>query len=605
MTNKINNFTWVIGGPQGSGVDSSAMTFAKTCASIGLYIFGKREYHSNIKGAHSYYPITVSDKMVRSHTDLIDILATFEKETLLLHKKNLAPNGILIFDKELDIKLEENNYFLVPIPFNDIIKEAAIKFQREKDYSKLQIMRNVITVAASLAVLKLDIDFLKKTLETIFTGRRAKLLEINTFTAEITYQYIRSNSFDQKSPYQLKPIDNKDTLVLTSGTTATAIGKIIGGCRFQTYYPITPASDESEYLESHPEYGVLVIQTEDEIAAICMAIGAALTGVRAATSTSGPGFSLMAEAQGWAGINEVPVVIFNYQRGGPSTGLPTRHEQGDLEFALHAGHSEFPRVVLSPGDIEESIYLAAEAFNIAEKYQLPVIFLSDKLIANSIQTIRYPDTSKIKIDRGNLLSQEELETLIKNEGKYKRFKITNDGISPRIVLGQAAFWNTGDEHDELGHICEESTNRTIMFEKRMKKLEKALKEIDKSLKFNLYGPEEAEYTIVSWGSTKGVILDVLDDLNKYYKINFLQLILLKPFPTEDIIPILKKAKTLIGIEFNYSGQLCNLIRKETGISIEKRILKWNGRSFSREEIFKSVIDVINLDKNRIVCQSGV
>ncbi len=599
-----NNFTWLIGGPQGSGVDSSANTFAKTCASVGLFIYGKREYHSNIKGAHSYYPIRISDKFIRSHTDNIDILVSFEKETLLLHHENVVQKGIIIFDKDIAFN-KEGDYLLVPIPFNDIIKEAAIKFDKEKDYSKLQIMRNVISVAASLALLKLDFKHLEKVLQSVFTGRRAKLLDINIFSASLTYEYIKSNSFDQKSNYEIIPIENQKERIITSGTTFTGIAKILAGCRFQSYYPITPASDESEYLEAHPEHEVLVIQAEDEIAAITMAIGAALTGVRAATSTSGPGLSLMAESQGWAGINEVPVVIFNYQRGGPSTGLPTRHEQGDLEFSLYAGHSEFPRIVIAPGDIEESFYLTIEAFNLADKYQLPVIFLSDKSIANSIQTLYPFDIDNIKIERGKILSEDQLKEIIEKEGRYKRFKITDDGISPRIFIGQGIFWNTGDEHDELGHISEESNNRTKMFEKRMKKMETILKEVDNSLKYRLYGPQEAEYTIIGWGSVKGPVLDNLEELNKYYSINFLQIILLKPFPSQEVLEILSNSKTIISIEMNYSGQLANLLRKEIGIEVNKRILKWNGRPFSKEEVFKAIIDAINLDTKRIVCNSGI
>ncbi|MFN3995789.1 MAG: 2-oxoacid:acceptor oxidoreductase subunit alpha [bacterium] len=600
---RVNEFTWLIGGAQGTGVDSSAMTFAKTCTSIGLYVFGKREYHSNIKGAHSYYPIRVSTKPVRTHTDTTDILVSFDKETLFLHKENVVKNGIIIYDKDIEFNTNED-FFLVPIPYNEIIKQAAVKFEKEKDYSKLQIMRNIISVAASLAILNLDPEYLSNIVKTVFVGRRAKLLDINLFAASLTYDYIKSNEFDKKSPYELVPVKNNEEFILLSGTTAVGMAKILAGCRFQTYYPITPASDESEYLESHPEYGVEVIQTEDEIAAICMAIGAALTGVRASTSTSGPGFSLMAEAQGWAGINEVPVVIFNYQRGGPSTGLPTRHEQGDLEFSLYAGHSEFPRIVISPGDIEESFYLTIEAFNLAEKYQLPVIFLADKAIANSIQTLKPFSLENIHIERGKILSDKELKEILDKEGKYKRFKITDDGVSPRIFLGQHPFWNTGDEHDEIGHICEDPKNRTLMFEKRMKKMETILKETSKDIKYKLYGPEEADYTIVGWGSVKGPILDNLEELNKYYKINFLQIILLKPFPVE-ISNILSKSKMVIGVEMNYSGQLCNLIRKETGIEIKKRILKWNGRPFSKEEIFKGIMDAINLDHNKIVCNAGV
>lgn len=607
---KINQLNWLVGGAQGSGVDSSAMTFAKTCASIGLYVFGKREYHSNIKGAHSYYPLSISDKYIRSHSDYTDLLATFDKETFLLHKDFVVNNGAIIFDKDLftmdDVKsLVNNDILLIPLPYNDIIKEAAIKFEKEKEYSKLQIMRNVIAVSASFALLNLDFEYLKKVLETVFTGRRAKLLEINIFAGSKTYEYILQNNYNNKFNYELKPLENREEKILLGGTTATAIGKIVAGCKFQTYYPITPASDESEYLEAHPEYGVVTIQTEDEIAAICMAIGASLAGVRAATSTSGPGFSLMAEAQGWAGINEVPVVIFNYQRGGPSTGLPTRHEQGDLEFALHAGHSEFSRIVLSPGDIEESFYLAVQAFNLADKYQLPVIFLSDKAIANSIQTIKPFDLSSVTIDRGKLVTEKEIQEIMNNGKVYKRFLFTEDGTSPRAFLGQElVFWNTGDEHDELGHISEDPVNRNKMFDKRMRKLQTALKEIPTDLKYKIYGPNDFEYLIVGWGSVKGPVLDILEELNQYYKTAFLQIILLNPFPIE-IKDILIKAKVIIDIEMNYSAQLSKLIKQNTGIDINRKIVKFNGRPISRTELKKALIDSINLEKERIVLEAGV
>ena len=607
---RINQLNWLIGGAQGSGVDSSAMTFAKTCASIGLYVFGKREYHSNIKGAHSYYPLSISDKYIRSHSDYTDLLATFDKETFLLHKDFVVSNGAIIFDKDLftmdDAKsLVNNDILLIPVPYNDIIKEASIKFEKEKEYSKLQIMRNVIAVSASFALLNLDFEYLKKVLETVFTGRRAKLLEINIFAGSKAYEYILQNNYNNKFNYELKPLENKEEKILLGGTTATAIGKIVAGCRFQTYYPITPASDESEYLEAHPEYGVVTIQTEDEIAAICMAIGASLAGVRAATSTSGPGFSLMAEAQGWAGINEVPIVIFNYQRGGPSTGLPTRHEQGDLEFALHAGHSEFPRIVLSPGDIEESFYLTIQAFNLAEKYQLPVIFLSDKAIANSIQTIKPFDLSGVTINRGKLVTEKEIQEIMNNGKVYKRFLFTEDGISPRAFLGQElVFWNTGDEHDELGHISEDPINRNKMFDKRMRKLQTALKDIPTDLKYKLYGPNDFEYLVVGWGSVKGPVLDVLEELNQYYKTAFLQIILLNPFPIE-IKDILLKAKVIIDVEMNYSAQLSKLIKQNAGIDINRKIVKFNGRPISRTELKKALIDSINLEKERIVLEAGV
>jgi 2-oxoglutarate ferredoxin oxidoreductase subunit alpha len=325
------------------------------------------------------------------------------------------------------------------------------------------------------------------------------------------------------------------------------MGKIVGGCRFQTYYPITPASDDSEFLEANQIFdltnerkgSIVVVQTEDEIAAVTMAIGGALTGARSATATSGPGFSLMVEALGWAGMNEVPIVVTLYQRAGPATGLPTRHEQGDLLFAIHAGHGEFPRIVLASGDIEEAFYDSIKAFNFAEKYQMPVIHMLDKAIANSIKTCKQFDSTLVKIERGSLVEKVYPGTQTGSAGHYMRFRLTNDPISPRVPLGteNAIFWNTGDEHTEEGHITEDPDIRVKMVTKRMTKLELALSEIklaDKISQFDI-GDSSGEITIVSWGSTKGAILDALDMLAKQgKKIRFLQIRLLHPFPVKEL-----------------------------------------------------------------------
>ena len=468
---KKNELSWMIGGSQGSGVDSSANTFLKACAGGGLYVFGKREYHSNIKGAHSYFQVRVSEKEIRSHVDEVDLLATFDKETVLLHKHEIVPDGGLIYDPQL-IKKEDigrSDIKFYPISYADIIKKIGEEFERH-DIAKLNIMRNVISVAASFGLLGFEFALLAKTIEWVFKGKKSDVAKMNIVAAERIYKEIKEQ-YGNSLGVSLSPVPCSEKRIMMQGTIATALGKIAAGCRFQSYYPITPASEESEFLEQHAEFGTVVVQCEDEIAAILMAEGAALTGIRSSTSTSGPGFSLMGEGLGWAGINEVPVVIFNYQRGGPATGLPTRHEQSDLMCAVHSTHGEFPRMVMAPGDLDEYFYDAIDAFNYAERYQTPVIVLCDKALSNSSQAISWYKHDNVKIDRGMVVSDADLLKSL-NGGMYKRFVFSDNGISPRPLLGQKGgiYWNTGDEHDEYGHICEESDNRIRMMDKRMRKL---------------------------------------------------------------------------------------------------------------------------------------
>ncbi len=608
---KPTGFSWMIGGAQGSGVDSSATTFARACASGGLFIFGKREYHSNIKGAHSYFQIRVSERNIRSHIDEVHLLATFDKETVEIHKQEVVPGGAILYDPTL-IKPEEigrPDLLLVPVPYSEVIHATAKQFNREKDLMKLQIMKNVISVAVSLGMVGLEFDLLKRTLEEIFKGRRASLAPMNVWAAQRAYD-LALREHQSEFPYRLHKatVPPGERRIMITGTTATALGKIVGGCRFQTYYPITPASDESEYLESHPEFGVMVVQSEDEIAAITMAIGAAVTGARTSTSTSGPGFSLMAEGMGWAGMNEVPVVIFNYQRAGPSTGLPTRHEQGDLKFALSASHGEFPRLVIAPGDLEEYFYDAIDAFNYAERYQTPVIVLGDKAVANSTQTVPWYDLGGVHIDRGLLLSDEELAVLVASEGTYKRFKFTESGISPRSRPGQKGgiFWKTGDEHDELGHITEDPDNRTRMMTKRMRKLEVAAREIPIEKKVNLFGDRDADVTLVSWGSPKGAILDGMEILKEEgIGVNFLQVHMIWPFPTEFVAQVLARARRRVNVEMNFSGQLAQVIRERTGMAMDASILKWNGRAISQNEVVEGVRKIVKSHESKVVLTHGV
>jgi 2-oxoglutarate ferredoxin oxidoreductase subunit alpha len=385
----------------------------------------------------------------------------------------------------------------------------------------------------------------------------------------------------------------KEPRIFLTGNQAVAMGKVLGGCRVQTYYPITPAADESEYLEAHEilktrkgEEAIIVLQTEDEIAAVNSASGACLTGARAATSTSGPGFSLMAEGLGWAGNNEVPLVITYYQRGGPSTGQPTRHSQQDLRFAMHAAHGEFARIILASGDIQECFFDAAEVFNLAEKYQMPVIHLLDKGMANSSQTYQVFDYGKTKIDRGNIVGEQELEGKV-----YKRFQFTETGVSPRAFLGtkNAVQWCTGDEHNEMGNINEEPIIRRKMMNKRLKKLDLVDKEVPLEMKINFFGDKDSENVVVSWGSPKGAIIEALNQLkDEGFSLGFIQVRMVHPLPSAQIRQMLQNKKRIIDIEDNATAQLGGIITEHALVKPNYYILKYTGRPMMTNEVYQAI-----------------
>jgi 2-oxoglutarate ferredoxin oxidoreductase subunit alpha len=615
----------MIGGPQGSGVESAANIFSRACAALGYQVFGKREYYSNIKGEHSYFAVRVSDKTIRSNVNDVTMMVAFDAETIFRHYSEVIRNGAIIYDSELSVTnvdevhtldapyksrllaylasknkkptiqdvldlTKENGVKLYPISFKDILSKMADETNNPRLKGMVR-MYNVLSVSFSLGVFKMPPQTLLESIDTIFAKKQA-IAELNKKAANYAYNYAsaRFNDFT----FSLNATSKKTGTLLVQGSQGTALGKIACGCRFQPYYPITPASDESVYLESNEIFDVennrpgsiLVVQTEDEIAAIGMTIGGALTGTRSATCTSGPGFSLMAEALGWAGINEVPIVVTLYQRSGPSTGLPTRHGQDDLLFAIHAGHGEFPRIVYASGDVEESFYDTARCFNYAEFYQLPVIHMMDKFLASSVVTCNRFDSDKITIDRGKLLEK------IGNDN-YKRFEFTKDNISPRSKLGleRGIFWNTGDESDEQGHISEDPELRIKMMDKRNSKLSYALKTIPDEEQAVSFGT--AETCIVSWGSPKGPILDALEMLKQEnIKIGFVQIKLLHPFPVDCVRFLLKDAKIIIDIEANQTGQLGQLLKQNLERGPDYYILKYTGRPMTSTEIYESLKKII-------------
>ena len=618
------DYSWLIGGPQGSGVDTAANIFSRVGAKLGYHVFGKREYHSNIKGLHSYFVVRLSDKKIRSNINGANIMVAYDAETLVRHGLEIIKDGAIIYDASivnttvdqiptleavhkarllkffnsknmepnvssiLDLA-KENGVKVYPISFRDILSNIANELN-SPELSRMVRLFNVLGVSFSLGILKAPIEPLLEAIEDTFS-KKPSIVDLNKKAANFSYNYASAKFSDFNS--SISKIDNESNTLLVQGHQGSALGKIVCGCRFQSYYPITPASDESEFLETHEILQVkedrpgstTIVQTEDEISAIGMAVGASLTGVRSATSTSGPGFSLMAETLGWAGINETPVVITLFQRSGPSTGLPTRQGQDDLLFAINAGHGEFPRIVYASGDVEDSFYDTCKCFNFADIFQVPVIHILDKFIASSVVTCKRFEPDLISIDRGKLLE--------KIDGDYKRFAHSPDGISPRSKLGleNGVFWNTGDESDEYGHISEDPVNRIQMMDKRQTKVEQMLSLIPKDDQAVAYG--KLDICIVSWGSPKGPILDAIEmHRNEGHEIGFIDIKLLHPFPTNYIKSMLKDSSIIIDIEANMTGQLASLIRENLLRDPDYYVLKYTGRPMTCIEIFDSLKKIL-------------
>jgi 2-oxoglutarate ferredoxin oxidoreductase subunit alpha len=608
-------------------VDTAANIFGKACGYGGLFVFGRREYHSNIKGLHSYFHLRVAKKEILANVNDVNLLAAFDAESVVRHVQEVVPEGGVIVDsQEMDTNVlsmprlppeykselrefmsehgigeavkdfldyaQKNRVQVFPVPYMELLNNIGKKLNILQ-ISKITRMINVLTIGVSFAIFKYDKSLVEKAVRATFPE---KIAAMNVLALDEAYDYAEKN-LRNNLKVKLEKTDLDEERIFLTGNQAVAMGKILGGCRVQTYYPITPAADESEYLEAHEilktraeDEAIVVIQTEDEIAAINSASGAALAGARAATSTSGPGFSLMAEGLGWAGNSEVPVVVTYYQRGAPATGLPTRHGQADLRFAMHAGHGEFARIVLASGDIKECFYDAAKAFNLAEKYQIPVIHLIDKAMANCSQTYPVFEYGDFKIDRGLMFSEKDLE------GKeYKRFRFTKTGLSPRAILGTKNIvqWCTGDEHNETGHISEETQNRRLMVEKRMKKLELVDQEVPVEDRLNFYGDKASENLVVSWGSPKGAIIEALSMLEaEGHSLGFLQLRMLNPLPIEHIKETLSSAKRIIDVEDNFTGQLGGVLREHTGITPNFLILKYTGRPTSTTEVYNALKAIV-------------
>jgi len=574
----VNNITFKIAGAAGQGVESSGAGFAQALAKGGLHIFGLQDYMSRIRGGLNFYQVRVHEKPLYCHEDAVHILLPLNKEALEAYKDEVAKGGGIIYDDGLKVDrrtISGRGRKAMPVPLIEIAKEHGER-----------VMANTAALGAAAGVVEYSYERLADIIRQNFKRKGGEVVAANLRVARAAYLYAQEQ-YAADFEWKLKEVPGAPERMLMSGNPAFALGALAGGCRFISAYPMTPATSIIEWMAKHEhEYGVVTKHAEDEIAAICMAIGANFAGARAMTATSGGGFSLMAEALGLAGMNEVPLVVFEAQRGGPSTGLPTRTEQSDLLFVLHASQGEFPRLLLAPGTIEECFECGWRAFNLAETYQTPVIVLSDQLLAASVRTIEVEniDFDGVKIDRGKLLSAEELDGLTE---PYKRHQFSEDGISPRAIPGhpKAVYATASDEHDEFGHINEDMDNRIKMMQKRMQKQETARQEIEPPTR---YGPDEASIVLVGWGSTYGVLREAVDRLDGGARlVHFRDL---WPFPVEAAKEALQGGK-LVTVENNYTGQFRRLLQSETCIQVDHMISRYDGRPFSPEDILAGLKEV--------------
>jgi 2-oxoglutarate/2-oxoacid ferredoxin oxidoreductase subunit alpha len=570
-----------IGGAAGDGNAATGDTLAKVCARLGLHIYVYNSYQSIIRGGHVWLRMRIADEKVECHGDHLNLMIALNQDTLNQHTVEVNANGGILYNSDkLQVAQDDLQPGVTLYPFP--VKDLSDKFGRNP------VMQNTVLLGGLLWLLDLDFDVLEGMLRETFRRKGDKIVEANVGVARAGYGYAVEHYAKRDYRWQLS---GKPRMVV-SGNEIFGLGALAAGCKFYAAYPMTPASSILHWLVRYgPRHGMVVKQAEDEIAVMNMTVGAGHVGVRAMCGTSGGGFALMTEAVGLAGMTETPVVVISAQRGGPSTGLPTKTEQADLNQLFGASQGEYPRAILAPVDVVDCYYSVVEAFNIAEKYQCPVLIASDLLLSEHRETAD-PEayTFDVSIDRGELMTG-------RIPPDYKRYRLTESGVSPRVLPGHegSAYVAPSDEHDEQGIlISDEFTNppmRKAMMEKRMRKVDGILHDLPAP---ELYGPADAEVTLVGWGSTKGLIREAVALLaEEGITANHLQVKYLVPFHAAEVEAILQSSKCKITVEHNFTGQLARHIRAETGIKMDEKILKYDGEPLEPHHIVERVKEVLH------------
>lgn len=562
-------YTIRVGGQAGQGLVVVGSCLAKYFSRKGFQVFTHQDYMSRVRGGHNFYQIRLADHPIGSSRDRVDILIAFDQETVERHRRDLTESGIIVYDSK-ESKKEYSGGEFVNIPATSIIEEMGVH----------KVMANSVIMGAVLGLLGLDLNIYHEVIGDIIHKKSEEIIKTNTEAAQKGFDHVAEN-FAQFS-FKLSNPEKKDQLLI-NGNQAIGLGALVSGCKFYAAYPMTPSTGIMNYLASKAKkHRIVMEQAEDEISAINMALGASFGGVRAMTGTSGGGFALMNEGLSLAGITETPVVIAEAQRPGPATGLPTRTEQGDLNFVLYGGHGEFPRVVFTPGTPEQAFYLTNKAFHLAEKYQIPVIVQTDQYLADSEWTFSEFDTDKLLWEDFRLRGAELEET-----ENYRRYAYNDSGISPLAIPGESKNLVVvdSDEHDEEGHIIEDAETRNKMVEKRfLLKYPHLQKEIAPP---TLYGEKKPKFVLVCFGSCLGVVKEAMENLAADHSIAMLHFSEVYPFPLIekfDFVELLSGAEQAICIENNATGQFARLLRAETGFNCQTRINKYDGRPFTLESL---------------------
>lgn len=576
--------TVLIGGAAGDGVREAGISLGQLLAKVGYEVFASVDYPSLIRGGHNTSRLSFSKEKITNDYANLDTLVALNEETVKLHMGELAENGVVFADSFEEGHKKKLGAHAVELPMSAFAKEIKA----------LPIMRNSVALGATCYLLDLPLQMMIERLHLVF---KEKGYEANITLAKMGYEYIEKLNFrhpkqlyphtrtgprethnDQEAPfgvgvYREKVPDKKE---FVEGNIAFAKGLAAAGLNFYASYPMTPSSSILHYLaRNQTDLGIKVIQPENELAVINMALGMTYAGKRAAIGTAGGGFALMQEAFSLAGMAELPLAIALSQRQAPATGVPTRTSQGDLQFAMHAGHGEFPRIVMAPGDAEEAFECGAAALNLAWKYQLPVIVLLDKQLSESLSTAKL-DAGKVKIENGEILHEVN--------GHYGRYALTESGVSPMAFPGTPGVIVKSDsyEHDEDGITTEDPKLVKAMHDKRFAKAKGIKEDMEKHGAVKIYGDPKSKDVIVFWGSTKGAVLEAAKHLDKPAKL--LQILWMVPFGSKKVAEELKGAKKIIDVEANRMAQLAMLIREKTGVEIRDKILKYDATPFDTIEL---------------------
>lgn len=545
----------VISGAAGQGIQAVEELLSNVVKDSDLYVFATKEYMSRVRGGNNSTTLRISCKPVYANIDRIDLLLVLNENAIERHRWRMTPSTIVLGEEKF-VKDEPNH--------------VVVEFSKIAESFGNRIYANSVATGVLAGIMELDIDALKKNIEEYFSKKGNEVVNSNVSAALRGYELGRNLGLK----LELKKCEEVRKKNLLNGSLAVALGAVAAGCNFVSSYPMSPSTAVfTELARLAKDHGILVEQAEDEIAAANMVIAAWYAGARGLVTTSGGGFALMCEAISLAGMIETPIVVHLGQRPGPATGLPTRTEQADLNLVLYAGHGEFARVIYAPGSIEEAYELTAKAFNVADKFQIPVFVLTDQYLLDSYYLV--DDLPKMDIER----------YIVKTDANYRRYTVTEDGISPRGIpgYGEGLVRVDSDEHDEFGHITESALVRKTMVEKRLRKMNKIIQE---ALPPKFSGPKDYEVLFISWGSTRLIVEEALQSFSnhKIAHLHFSQVYPIHPSAKG----YFEKAKRIIFIEQNATGQFANLVQQTFRIDTSERILKYDGHAYSVEQVAKAI-----------------